>query len=242
MTLLDFRDLVIAMARTEGTPYLKSTERARLDDLLQENLNLYAERTQCIQSDRVEFTPVVGTAVYETFTNPQEPGQTTIPDELSAALCFVRQVFIEGAALRVLGDERGTPGESSEFEVTRRLGSYLTADNGRPIAWWQQAPNRLIFNCPFDEAYTDCYIAGRLYHSPLLLDTQILDLPPADIRPAAMLCQAALLYPNAPAKASEIYNLCDRLMDKRRGECGVKTSGNVWLGDIAAQQTVNLVN
>lgn len=224
MTVEQFRNLVFAMARTEGTPYLKPTDTALLTDLCQEQLNVYANRTHCLQSDFVTFTPVIGTPSYATFT-PAAPGSTTIPAAFSAALCDVRQVYIDGAALRICGDDQGRYGESSELLVARTFGAYQAAASARPAHWWQEPPNTLRFNCPFDQVYTKCWVAGRLYHSPLLLDQQVLDLPPDDIRPAARLACAELLYPNAREKAMAMLGLCEIQMKKRKAECSAKQGG-----------------
>lgn len=228
------------MAKTEGTPYLKFTDTAELTDLCQEQLNVYASTTHCIQADNVTFTPEIGTASYVTFTTPQTIGETTIPTAFSAALCNVRQVYIDGRPLLIWGDTLGRPGESSEYVISRDCPGYLANANGRPSAWWQELPNVLRFNCPFDLVYTNCWVSGRLYHSPLLTDNQVLDLPPEDVRPAARLASIALLDVFSAEKAFQLMQVAQAGMKVRRGQCVSKFAGTATMGTGTPREIINL--
>lgn len=240
MTAGAFINLVFAECKTEGTAYLKQTDTADVLDLVQEQLCVYTKRTHCLQSDRVVFTPEVGRSVYNTFEIPEDQGETYIPEWFDSALCSVRYVYIEGAPLMRFNSNPPTPGMSSEFEVTRFGGSYLTAPNGKPYAAWQSSPDQLIFNCPFDQVYTNCFVVGRRYHNPITSTNDVIELHPDDIRPAAMLCQGQLLYPYAREKAAAILATVEALMVNRRKECDGKTAGVLNRGTTQVTQTVNL--
>lgn len=241
MTVAAFRKLVFALARSEGTPYLKpAVDVQEFNDLVQEALDVYTSETHCLQADNITFTPIVGYSSFDTSkTNIEIAAVATT--YLSARLCYVRQVVINNNYLASYYDLYDRPGPSSEYAMVQNNQGYLTADDGQPAFWWHESPNTLRFDKAFDQSYDDCFIAGRKYHALYTTnDADLIELASEDIRPAAMLGAAMLLIPNSKEKGFAIEDRARAQMKKRRGECAVKMAGSSQRGTGDAVQTVNM--
>lgn len=255
MLASDFLNRVWAICRVSGTPYISLTQDpGAWRQEVQTGLQDYTSKTQCLQGLNIAFTPVIGQQAFDTFTVPNTQGATTIPTYLTAAFCDVRQVVLNGQSIAVLDDsDAGTVtdaltqptvalfGESSELVVRRNFPSYLTAANGLPIAWWQESPNKLWFNCPFDQAYASCFLSGRLYHDPLTGgDGQVLQLAPEDEMLAADYCAARIIIVNDRANGDALLQSTLSKMEKRKGETNRKSGGLPKRGTGNARRSIDL--
>lgn len=242
MTTAAFRNLVFKMAKSEGTPYLNpSVDVIDFYDLVQIALDNYTAFTQCLQSDNVTFTPVVGLASYDTGSLTVEVSSVTTT-QLSHRVCQVRQVVINNQYLPSYGDIYGRPGPSSEYQMTQSNQGYLTAADGPPAFWWMENPNTLRFDKGFDQIYSNCFIAGRLYHAAYVDNDQVaIELSSEDIFPAARLGASMLLEPYSKDKAIALRQWAEADMKKRKADCGVKQHGASQRGSGNPQQSVDMV-
>lgn len=240
MNLRDFRERVFASARRQGTPYIEYTEVEALNALIQEQLDIYCERTECVFMPSVAFTPVIGDSYFKTY-EPDPDG--TI--QLARPMCRIENVYIGGTPLKVAGDADGKFGESSERTVLASFPAYLTAENARPLHWFMKTPTAVQFNCPFDQVYSDCFFSGRCFHTPLTADNggdnQILDLPPGDIELAVECCAIALLMPLEREIAIALRSALDPRIDARMGRNASMNVGHKQRGGFReSAETVNL--
>lgn len=238
-TLIPFTKRVLAKARTEGVPYLKSTDVADLTALINEQLNVYASRTQCLQAEGVAFTPVVGQRVYDISQTSQVINSVNTT-YLGAAMCNIAQVMLNGVYLLICEDDQGRPGPSSRFRVEQNSPQYLLQGNGLPRFWWQSPPNLLYFDRPFDQVYANCFVDGRRYHTPLTGLDQAIDFADEDLADASDLCAAELLGPYSRAKAEEMKAILKKKMEARCGECGIKKNPSGYRQTNEPRQIVNL--
>ena len=234
-TLMPFTARVFAMANTEGIPYLKPTNGIAVTELLGERLNDYAARTQCLETEGLAFTPIVGTRVYD-YSQTQTLALVTY---LAAPLCMVTNVFLNGAYLTICEDVYGRPGESSERIVSRNL-NYLTQASGLPRYWWQKTPNKLCFDRAFDQVYTNCFVSGRLYHTPLTQMDQAIDFADEDIEHAAVHCAISLLKPYSPEVAAKMAGEHEKWIKQRLGECASKITGTESRGSGTPRRRYNM--
>jgi hypothetical protein len=255
MTLGAFRALVLSMTDRFGVPYLAETDVSSLNALLQEGLNVYAKETQCLYAANVKFYSPSGVGPFVRTYNPKysdalEDYSSTAPQPyrvLDLPMCSVEQVFLNGTCLLQadsgsLGVQNwvGNPyglggldfsvpnyGMSSETEVIKCFGSYLTAAAGVPAAWFLKSPNTIGFNCSFVGGILNSWFSGCLYHSPLTNnDSQVLDFADEDIRPAARVCRNLLLEPLELEAAAPLQMASAAQMSARKGQAGVRNVGN----------------
>ena len=224
MILADFRSLVLAMTSRDGQAYISQSDLSSQTQIIQEQLDVYAAFTGCIFVQNVSFTPTIGVGSYYTYTPFGVP--LTF---LAANMSYVDQIAINGVQLTMAGDPMGRMGPSV-FEVfLRENPTYLTAGNGKPTAWFQESYRPLIvFSCPFDQIYANCFFTGRLYHSPLNTtnggENQNLDLLPDDVRIAAQLVRNELLRPYNAEMADALDGPVYKKMILRAKACGMPFS------------------
>ncbi len=221
MTLERFRAKVFETAKYYGQPYLRLDQAEELNELILINLDIYCRRTGCLSSDRVAMTPVVGEHSAD-FENTSDATEIYFASRMGA----IENVFIEGTALQAFDSK--FKGASSSTLAAEGMTGYQTAENGRPSYWWAENPKTLRFNCPFDQAYSDCYVSGYLLH-PLLEtypDPEDLLLIADDLDPAMWLCAGKLLSVTDREKGRGVIKDAMEMMDLRAAELDDQRDGS----------------
>lgn len=231
----EFSNEAFQTAARMGTPFLDpAVDALKVQNLIQRVCNVYAFKTLCLEQDQVTFTPIapdpvqnppiVGVREYDLRYLTAQPSTTTYTI-LSAPVCFVRQVMLNGTFMFTC-DNTGSWGPSSEYLVRQWNPTYLTQTPGLPNWFWQESPSKLKFDRAFDKVYPNCFIQGSLYHSTITGNpNQVMDFGDEDADGAAELCAAQLLQPWSPEAQVQITGQMVGRMKERRGEIDSKQAG-----------------
>jgi hypothetical protein len=266
MNLGQFRAYAYSMVAREGIPATAFSDVAGQNAIIQRALNQYCEETGLLYNAAVPFTPVVNLGTYVTFISPANtsgtiPNSNPLTPYLGSPMATVNQVFLQGQCLFVADDNFGSPfqgnlqpgnttwpmsgnakyGPSSELQIIRNYGNYLTASAALPSAFMLKADNQVIFNCPFDQVYGTCYFSGRCFHPALGNDGSELSLGQKDIDLAAMLTSNLYLLPyNRDKAVGEMASTIRPALKAREAELNVKDSSQGYRGVDDGIQRVNL--
>ena len=232
MKLQTFLDRMSALCVQEGVPSIRSDDVVGMTDLAQTQLNAYCKATQCLYSQNVTFFPIVGAAVYSVYDNATRDATILNPDGsqtrvAARPMCDVKQVVINGAALRKFGTNM--PGLSSEMELLDRGYCSGQPTGANPIWAYWKTPNTLVFTTNWITLPTSSWLSGACYHTPLTLNNggleQVLDLAPEDELLAAEFAAVELLRPGNREKAFAWSQELSGRMEMRRVTCIRESTG-----------------
>lgn len=191
MTLEDFRTLVFTIAKTHGQPYIKLTDTADLNALINESLRRLCVDTKCLYDDNVTFT--LSTSVSGRF----DMRDTTY---FSREMVDIRRVVIDGSPL---WGPTASQHLFSVEQIERDVPNYRTAATGKPSRAAVIPPSTLILSPAPSSVYSNCFVSGWYLPDLLELDTDELALNEEDQRDAAYQVAYDLILPTAEGTSLE---------------------------------------
>ena len=190
MTWEDYRSYVFDISKTNGQPFIKWTETAKLDAFLLRRLHSFCAETKCIRRDKVAFT-----------IDSDSDGRFDLRDTTVFALpmCDISQVVLNSNTL--LG--RDGLGEYSLDEIERSVQNYRTASEGTPSRWCIVPPTTLLLVPAPSAVLSNCYVSGWALQPEPASESEEMLLAPEDTDAAAYDAAFALIYPQANGESME---------------------------------------
>jgi|GEM_PF-5917734 len=209
MNLEELRTEALRLCEQRGQTYV--SEEADLNKIANKVLRDFSRRTLSFFSDRVAFTPVVGTREY----------RYDLAGGAFALECVeITQVFLtQNGKLGPLCNIAWEAGPTLLADIRDRFPDYLTTANGTVQHWYPLSPTKIALWPPPASADGSHFVSAYTYHPVLDEDEDLLQVPEEDFDGIAQYMAAKLMLPNANGESLEAVqqnlSLAQESMDSR---------------------------